>query len=232
MLRDIDDFRMQAALSLGLHAGNITAYGERAARSAYPGTRAIAKQLKVRHPMIGGKGDRRPWRMSTDAVATLRAKHKRTLLALSWKDKPWKCLSRRTRELLSIEREYWLCQNAEWLLLTPELMTEEMIVAVTRAAGWVFGLAPERESALLEASTFVLSLRCQVTYSQCFSLICKHFNCDVTRSQALFWQAVCKGFLPISWRSSLWVTNQIEFVDIVDFRSANPVLSRRSAWEL
>jgi hypothetical protein len=119
LLPDVFDIREQYRLAPEAHADDLGAYDAAALRRASPGTRALAKSLRITHPLCRGDGQSAPWILTTDLLITLRALNQRpSLLAVAVK--PAEALSaRRTCRLLAVEQAYWEAQAVPWMLLTP-----------------------------------------------------------------------------------------------------------------
>ncbi|NPC56899.1 TnsA endonuclease N-terminal domain-containing protein [Caenimonas soli] len=230
MLPHVDDNRTQYRLNLSYHAGEITEYCEPAAMECYRGTIQIAKDLCIAHPLVRAKGEKSaPWRMTTDCVVTLRQPgHSRVLLALSFKSDPLRLISSRDRKKLAIEREYWMCQGHEWLLITPEVYDSAVAEALERSYGWAMG--PIASSDYCEEAAHVVKASRYVTLQQAYNLVSASLQCDLSQAQKVFWQAVWGGLLPIDLRHTLWVTNLLRHISLDEFQDANPVSARRSAW--
>ena len=77
--------------------------------------------------------------MTTDFLLVLQTPSKNLeLLAVAFKPKA-DLSNRRTRELLNIEREYWLARGVTWLLITPELFDKQVALRLRDTMPWALG---------------------------------------------------------------------------------------------
>lgn len=222
-----DDLREQYPLSLESGCHELGAYDVRLGKPGLPGTLEIARQLGVRHPRVNGNGRSAPWVITTDLLFTLLDESRaRKLLAVACKPKAK--LDDRTKELLAIERAYWVARNVEWLLITPDQYDEAITLTLRGSFSWGLG-KPIADGAKLVAAqsarelegfplTFVLD-RIDSALGQGFEY-----------AQSAFWQSVWSGALPLDLRRGWRPHLPVEFVSASDFLAFNPIASGRSAW--
>jgi hypothetical protein len=136
MLPNLDDSLEQHKLTPEDSPHPLLAYGAPVSDELFPGTLRLAEELGIRHPKVYGKGESDDWVMTTDLVLVFdRPGEARTMLALAFKPKGWD-KSRRAKQLLRLEREYWLRRGVPWLLITPELYDKRVLMTLRRIACW------------------------------------------------------------------------------------------------
>lgn len=228
MLKDVViDLREQFPLALNDRPHELGDYDVRARSTGHPGTLALARAMKIKHPRVGGKQSWGHWIMTTDLLVTVRNGSGRPqLLALSCKYDNG-ANTPRARQLLAIEREYWLARGVEWLLITPALFEESIALTLRRVTPWAFGEEMPR-SHLEEAAevvraypgrslTFLLQRLAQILG-------------DMNTAQSAYWQAVWIGRLPIDLRLSWRPHLAPALLTPAAFKDLNPIASRRSSW--
>jgi hypothetical protein len=132
MLNDLDDSLEQFKLSPEDTPHPLAAYGERDAATLFPGTDALAKRLGIKHPSVSDADETALWTATTDLLLVLKPLGgARRLLALAYKPRDWG-KEKRTRQLLALEREFWLCREVEWLLITPDLYDARVVLTLRR----------------------------------------------------------------------------------------------------
>jgi hypothetical protein len=227
MLPDLDDSLEQHKLTREDSLHPLVAYGAPVSEESLPGTVRLAEELGIRHPMVRDKGQSDDWVMTTDLVLVFnRPGEGRTMLALAFKPKGWN-KRRRTKELLRLEREYWLRRDVPWLLITPDLYDKRVLLTLRRIACWtiVDPVAPAlRRIACDIANTNPFASVTQLL--QRIDLQCS----SMYMAQCALWQAVWYGDLPIrltrGWRPHL----PLEHISAEEFALQNPIASRRSSW--
>lgn len=229
MLPDLLDVREQFKLSLEASTHELASYDYRfGGYKTYPGTRDIAKQLGIKHPMVHGGGLSDFWTMTTDQLLLLGEEGgPSSLLAIARKSNHTD-LSKRDRQKLLIEKEYWSARGVHWLLLTPEVFEESVGLTIRRGAPWALG-EPVRPEAIRKAVEIVKStLGHTLTYTnRQLSLELGDDDC----AQRAFWQAVWSGALTLDLRRGWRPHVPVALLTLEDFVSLNPVWSRRSAWK-
>jgi TnsA endonuclease N terminal len=226
MLNNLADVREQLPLAFegAPHEGsdyNVSYLGK-----TYPGTSDIAKQLGIKHPLVQGGEERSAWTMTTDQLLALNHGCKVELLALSYKPDVI-ALTKRKRELLALEREYWLCRGVRWLLITPAQYELTVALTLLRAAPWALA-QPVPELSLSTAVNIAVrnSFR---SFTTVINMIGDALG-EQSAAEFCFWQAVFRGDLPLDlrrgWRPHLPIT----LVSSPEFRAFNPIISGRSAW--
>lgn len=226
LLSSGDDLREQFPLASEASPHELAAYDVRYAAVKCPGTLEIATRLGIRHPQCHGDGISAPWVMTTDLL--LMRTHpdgSRSLLAISCKD--GSALSNRARELLEIEREYWMCRGAIWILLTPN--EYDLRVAQTLQRTWPWALAtPVPKNALSAAQRAI-----QIWAGRSLTFVLERISDEVhdqQLGQSALWQSIWWGKSTVDlrrgWRPHLPLT----LLDSAEFHSLNPIATRRSAW--
>lgn len=227
MLPDLDDSLEQYPLSLGFSAHILAEYGERPFKELFPGTEQLARELGIKHPKTHGDGESAPWRLSTDHVLILRSGgRKRTVLPCAYKTES-DATRGRTRDLLSLDREYWVRRGGHWLLITPSTYERSVALTLRRTAPWALGpAAQEEERALAVACTDAMLFQ---PLTLVLHRLAKTLD-SMQRAQNAFWQAVWAGEIPLDLRLGWRPHLPLELVSKEVFRSFNPLASRRSAW--
>lgn len=227
MLPNILDLREQFKLSLHAGPNELAAYDLRFAGQHLPGTLDIAAQLKFKHPQVHGDGRTSSWVMTTDQLLLLTAPDGRhELLALSFKPSREK-LTKRSLELLAIEREYWAARSVSWLLITTELFEKSVALTLRRTAPWALGKAVESSAISVAVDIVESTLGHSFTYTL-NALTDQLRNVDL--AQRTFWQAVWAGAIPLDLRRGWRPHLPIGLLSQEQFTALNPVASRRSAW--
>jgi hypothetical protein len=227
LLNTVKDLREQLKLSLDDGPLELENYDARYTGQIFPGTRSIAKQLGFKHPRVNGEGRSEDWVMTTDQVLfLLHPDGHLELLAVSCKPNR-EALTKRDRQLLSIEAAYWAARSVEWILITPDLFEESVGLTLRRTAPWGLG-APVTPAAIRAAVIITEHL---LGHSLNFTLDALTVQLGgVDLAQRAFWQAVWCGALPVDltcgWRPHL----PIQLLDPAGFTALNPVAYRRSAW--
>jgi len=227
MLDNVEDGREQHRLALDDGPFELADYDIRFAGQIVPGTLSIAKKLGIRHPRVNGNGRSDDWVMTTDQVLVLKSPRGRlSLLAVAYKPDSVS-LTKRSRQLLAIEKAYWDVRGVQWLLITPELFDESVALTLRRNVPWGLGtlVAP---TALAEARR-VVDLTLGHTYTFTVDTLASTLG-DKDTAQRALWQSVWTGAIPmelrIGWRPHL----PIQLISSQNFLNLNPVASRRSAW--
>lgn len=230
MVPGVDDRRHQVRLSLDCHTNCLTEYSMWDDERIHPGTLDICRALHIKHPVLRRDGDLQDWIFTSDIVLTLLPRRQRRhMLAIAVKDVSFSQLKKRARNLLKIEREFWLVQGHRWILVTPECFSPEVAEAVMRYAGFAHRAEPIDGGLLDLGATAVKRHGPQNLTVHLYGLM-DEFRCDMERAQDLFWQGVWTRRLPIDWTSALWASDTIRFVSLAEFDTFNPVVSGRSAW--
>lgn len=225
--RSIVDVREQFPLALNERRHELAPYDVAFGRKPYPGTLALALALNIKHPVLRRGHPAYPWVLSTDLLITLRAPSGRSsLLAIACKFDS-DLSARRTRELLSLEREYWCRRGVDWLLITPGLFDKRVALTLRRTTPWILGeKAPSAH--IQEAARTVMRLS-QQPYAQVIRQLSGRLGGDHL-AQSAFWQAAWAGVVPLDLRRSWRPHSSIHLLSEHEFLLLNPVASRRSAW--
>lgn len=226
-MKNLIDLTEQFPLSLEGRPHEISAYRVDTSPSIYPGTLEIAKRLGIKHPRINEKGLSSEWVMTTDFLLILQTpSNGLELLAVAFKPKA-DLKNKRTKELLDIEREYWLARGVTWLLITPELFDKQVALRLRDTMPWALGNTASENDLLLASSVTHELQGHSLTYI--LEQLTARFG-DDDRAKRAFWQSVWCGKIPLDlrrgWRPHLPVT----LLPVDEFLSLNPIASRRSSW--
>lgn len=189
MLPDLLDVREQFKLSLEASTHELASYDYRfGGHKTYPGTREIAKQLGIKHPMVHGDGLSDFWTMTTDQLLLLgETGGQPSLLAIARKPNADE-LSKRDRQKLLIEKEYWSARGVCWLLLTPDVFEESVGLTLRRGCAWALGDHPLPAQTVRTAVEVVKSTL-GYTLTHTIRQLSLELGDDVVAQRA-FWQAV------------------------------------------
>jgi hypothetical protein len=228
MLPDLRDVREQFLLSLEPAPHEMSSYDFRFWGSrTYPGTLEIARRLGIKHPRVYGDGLSEPWPMTTDQLLFIgNPDGSGDLVALARKPSIAK-LTKRDRQKLSIEKEYWAARGVCWLLLTSELFEESVGLTLRRAAPWALGepVPPMNRKTAVDIVNATLGYSLSYVIGQ-ISLELGDDNV----AQRAFWQAVWTGQLTLDLRRGWRPHEPISLLTFKEFSALNPVWARRSAW--
>lgn len=230
MVPDLVDLREQFPLSPDPHSPDVADYREDLAYEQAAGTLDVARELGFKHPIIRKDGVRQDWVMTTDLVLTVEPPGREvSLLAISVKHHD-ELGKRRTRELLAIERAYWLQQGVDWLLLTPQLYEASVGLVVRVGMHWATGHA-QADAQALQACAALSSRLEGRSMDAALALISAHISVDTLSAQRIFWQSVWTGLLPLRMSWNLRPASPIALVAPEAFWGQNPITARRSAWK-
>ena len=221
------DLIEQFPLSLEGNFHELSKYVVDAFHSTLPGTIELAKRLRIRHPKTTEKGRSSEWVMTTDFLLVLKlASGKLELLAVAFKtDEDF--AKKRTKELLTLEREYWTARGVTWLLITPALYDKRVELRLRDTMPWAL-VNPVPGAELIIAAAMVLEHQGRsLTYV--LEVLTSKFGDDDYAKRA-FWQAVWCGKIPLDLRRGWRPHQPIVLLSEDEFRSLNPIASRRSSW--
>jgi hypothetical protein len=230
MLQGIVDVREQFPLALLEHPFDLTPYCVGQGRRLSAGTLALAEELGIRHPVLRGRGNLVPWVMTTDMVVSMRLDQEPAkILAIAVKEDA--ALSDdRTLELLRIEREYWLRQDATWLLITPSLLGPGSAESIQGCLPWALG--DPNEDLLLDLCRAV-PMRMELidrTWPAAIRHLERSLAVSRDKAQRLLWQCVWIGLLPIDLSDTLRPASKLRLLSEEAFWEQNPIAMRRTAW--
>jgi hypothetical protein len=227
LVRDVNDIREQFSLSLEDGTHELSAYQVNASQRIYPGTLELAKQLGFRHPKVTDKEEKSDWVMTTDLLLLLKhASGKFELLAVAIKPEG-ELSKKRTKELLGIEREYWMVRGVPWLLISPEQYDERVGLTLRRSMPWALGSAVPETDLLVTVNVVKKHPGCSL--SHLIEQLSAIFGC-VDHAQRAFWQAVWRGEIPMDLRCGWRPHLPIVLFSEAAFLDQNPIESRRTAW--
>jgi hypothetical protein len=136
---------------------------------------------------------------------------------------------KRTRELLSLERAYWLRQGHPWILITPAQYDTRVAVNVFSALPWALAQSTARASKEINYRALMHEIVGR-PMRLALLLIAAQLSIDESEAQRVFWRAVWSGKLPLNLSRPLRPGTPIQFVSEEAFWNQNPVASRRSSW--
>jgi len=226
-LPNLFDVLEQYPLSHAAAAHELSKYMVDASQTTYPGTIELAERLGIKHPKTSASGNSVEWVMSTDLLLVLRSPSgKFELLAVSIKtDEDFS--KKRTKELLNLEREYWISRGITWLLITPSLYDKQVGLRLRDTMPW----AIEHllcEDDLVTAATVATELQGRSLTHVLEILRAKFGGLDY--AQRAFWQAVWCGKIPLDLRRGWRPHIPITLLSDEEFIGLNPIASRRSSW--
>ncbi|UJW81194.1 TnsA endonuclease N-terminal domain-containing protein [Hydrogenophaga sp. SL48] len=232
MMAGVEDCREQYPLSVDASVHPLLDYGFGNPLKQYPGTREIAKELGYRHPKTHGAGASCEWIQTTDLLVALNHAHNpkapspKSMLAVAVK--PTAELSKRARQLLAIERRYWLARGAEWILITPELYVPEVKKTLEEISPWTTKTEPVSHTSQRLAAALAKE-HCHRTFRDLLTVLECHFGSEELAKRAL-WQAVWNGLIPLDLKHGWSPTRPLKLLDPTEFTKLNPVACRRSSW--
>jgi len=203
MLLNQIDVREQFPLSQEEAKHELGAYRVDFVDKCFPGTRAIASALGFKYPKTTDGEDSADWVMTTDLLVALRNSDGAIeLIAIAIKSID-EMAKKRTRELLAIEREYWVARGIPWLLITPALYDEKVALNLRMQMPWTLG---ERTSAQDRLTAAEVVRRFP---GRSLTFILHQLEAalgEIDLAQRAFWQAVYSGEIPMSLRRGWRVT--------------------------
>jgi hypothetical protein len=227
MLLNLIDVREQFPLSHDATEHELGAYRADVGDQHFPGTLAIALKLGFRHPVTTEGDDSENWVMSTDfLLALITASGEIELLAIAVKNKEESC-EKRKRQLLAIEREYWLSRGITWLLVTPDIYNADVGLNLRMQMPWMLG-DPTPETAQQAAANSIRQFP-----GRSLTFILNHLTMvlgEMDLAQRAFWQAVLTGKIRMKLQRGWRPHQPIQVLPEADFTAQNPIASRRSAW--
>lgn len=223
MMKEVVDMREQFPLSLNPNNCELNEYDYRIFEE-YPGTIQLAKELGVKHPVVRGEGKSEHWVMTTDLLLTLRIKNRYELLAIS--TKPSKNLTKRDIQLQTIEREYWVRRNVEWLLFTPSEYDKRVSLRLRDTAPWAQGV-PSSKNEINIAKKISFEMQGLPLLSVLEAISIKLGTLDA--AQRAFWQGVWNGHIFLDLRRGWRPHEAILLLTAQQFEELNPIASRRSS---
>lgn len=201
-------------------------YGHASPLRTYPGTERIASALNIRHPRVTRKRDGKLWQMTTDFLVIRQGSLEGRPTPLAISVKPDAPLTKRQRELLSIEKEYWNGCGVQWLLFTPALFHAQVRLNLEQIACW---LVPALPIDLVSRTAEAVLAEPNRSLTQVLATLSSE-NGDLNSTQRLFWQAVYFGLIPVDLRIPIRPTRPLPLISPNEFRDLNPVAAGRSAW--
>lgn len=193
------------------------------------GTIEIAESLGFRHPVVRKGGIAEPWVMSTDYLVDLHLPDgKSNFLAISVKFDD-ELQDARKMQLLKIEREFWVRQNIQWLLLTPNLYDKAIVSGILAGMAWATDQIDQDEHVIAHCGRLQPQMT-GLTLSEIINFLMVHFCIDQHRAQQVFWQTIWTGGIPLNLVGCTRPGARLEFLSVDAFWQQNPIVSRRTAW--
>ena len=227
MLPDVDDCLEQYKLAPEDDMHPLAAYGEGDPQILFPGTSRLAVELGINHPTLSDAKGTVPWVPTSDLVVVFKAAGgARHLLALAFKPNGWETRPR-TRQLLRLEREFWVRRDVPWLLITPRQYEETVVLTLRRTACWA--LADDVSSDYRQIACRAARANPFISVTQIIDLLQAQLPSKEIAQHAL-WQSVWSGELPIDLRRGWRPHLPLLHISRDEFFAQNPIASRRSAW--
>ncbi|MDO8653477.1 MAG: TnsA endonuclease N-terminal domain-containing protein [Undibacterium sp.] len=227
MLKNIYDVREQFPLTLERSEHELSKYRIGEFSSDFPGTVEIAGMLNFKHPKCHGNKKSVNWRMTTDFLLTFVSSNGEVILLALAVKLDGEVDKKRTRQLLAIERQYWIERNVEWLLLTPVLYHPLVADLLSCTRYWGLSSKVEDESIKFAVSHSMSWEGRSLTFA--LNDLTEKFG-DLDYAQRIFWQAVWSGRLRLELRRGWRPHEPLRFLSEEAFGNLNPVAARRSAW--
>lgn len=225
MLPRLSDVREQFPLSLHPARHEIYTYSYRPPKGLFPGTLEIAEGLGIRHPKVRSHRIEANWILSTDFLVALDSGTRTKLIAISVKSDTGQ-LSRRTKELQLLEREYWTSRKVDWYLITPQ--TYDPAVANTLRTHAPWGLADPVDEHLLERCRDYADLIHGQSLPAVLTLLQQELKVTQSIAQKVFWQSVWTGRLPIDLRRRPTPFAPFHVIPLKQFWAYNPIAMGRT----
>lgn len=227
MLPDLDDSLEQYKLPPEDTPHPLAAYGERDVHTLFPGTEKLAQRLGIKHPILHDGDESVLWKPTTDLLLAIKPTGRsRRLLALAFKPRDLN-LRKRTRQLLCLEREFWLCRDVEWLLITPDLYDARVALTLRRVGCWALG--EEAPVGVRQIATKVAQQNPGHSVTRLLEEI-QTLVGALELAQRALWQAIWYGELLIDlsrgWRPHV----PLKHISQEEFMALNPIAARRSSW--
>lgn len=227
MLPGVDDCLEQYKLATEDSAHPLAAYCRSDSEVLFPGTSRLAAELGIKHPKLSDASGTVLWVPTSDLVIVFKtAGSQGNLLAIAFKSNGWEMRSR-TRQLLQLEREYWMRRGVPWLLITPQQYESSVVLTLRRIASWALAEEVSAEYRALACQTARANPFCSVT--QLIQLLRRELP-SIDVAQRALWQSVWAGDLPIDLRRGWRPHLPLRHISQEEFLDQNPIVSRRSAW--
>lgn len=197
-LPSVTDVLEQLPLDIepGLHV--LSRYHIRFAQTTYAGTKALAERFSIQHPRVrDGDCLVEQWVMSTDIVAIFDSPYWHCL-AISVK--PTSQLPRRVAEKLRLEEAYWVERGEKWQLFVVEEIPVKARYSIRSMAPYVLPYAqpsPDVRQRVVDAIGDISS----TSIATALATVQDEFQVRLVDAQALFWQGVWLGDLPVCLQS-------------------------------
>lgn len=221
---DVIDIREQFPIQLEEGSHELAPYLHHTTDHLFPGTISLAEQLNIRHPTLSNSAGRVAWVMTTDLLLAINHDQIQ-LCAVSCK--PDAKLTRRSKELLSLEQLYWQIRGVRWLLITPQVYDPRVALSLRRIVPWILGTSVLNTH--LEIATKIAFSMAGLPRNQVLIRVCQEVG-SMDLGQRTFWQAVFKGYIPMDLSVGWRPYEELRLLSNDDFWAQNPVVAGRSAW--
>lgn len=226
MLEGTEDIREQFPLLLKSGQHELSHYTASYLGHEALGTEELASILSIRHPQLRNKDDKESWVPTTDLLVAGRSKDGRlSLLAVAVK--PENDLSKRERQLLQLEKEYWERRGVKWILITPSLYSSKVGECLQRTAPWVVA-AENVFNEEIEKCTELVQLNSGRDLTHMLRLTCSQLGVDMDRAQKIFWQSIWYGKLPVDLRRGWRPSEPVILLSKKQFNELNPLAAGRT----
>lgn len=227
MLGDLEDCLEQYPLDLEDGSHLLNQFGQGNPLEICPGTQTLARELGIKHPITTEKDRSAPWTPSTDFVLIRRSPSGMLFLTAVAFKPLLKTLTKRARQLLSLEREYWLRRGATWLLVTPDLYHPYVDQNLKATAPWgIFGEASPQEQAVAAS---IARSNSWASFSKVIELIATRLGSQEDAQNA-FWKAVWSCLLPVDLRIAFRPQLPLKYLTQQEFADLNPIAAGRTSW--
>jgi hypothetical protein len=135
----------------------------------------------------------------------------------------------RSKELLSLEREYWIRRGVPWLLFTPDLYDSLVAEKLRGTSHWA--LSDQYDSALLAWMVTEKNNLHYKTLTQIFNQLVVRCGGNMHVAQCTLWRGIWKGMITFDLRRSWRPSAPLILQSAEAFWERNPIVSRRSSWQ-
>ena len=220
------DVLEQFSLSRDTHQPFLRRYDLNFPSAELDGTIAIAQKLGIRHPTIYSKKDRECWTLTTDLVLVYGSGKQTKVIPVSAKREfPSKA---RQGELFELERKYWEIEGCRWILFVFDLVPLRVRLNILALVPWIL-ISSRIPDDLLDRASKSLDQGLLLLH-EALGLLQISLGVSLTYAQAIFWQAVWSGRIPIDLREDLFRGKPLARISFAAFKAFNPIWSGRSAW--
>lgn len=224
------DIREQMPLQRDAARHELNSYKDDPAGQFFPGTKALAAELGMKHPVVRYQGECVDWVMTTDLLLTLALPNgDLSLLAVSVKPEKSVKEKKRSKALLNLEREYWARRNVPWLLITADLYIPLIGKRLRSVSHWA--LSDGYDPSLLN---WLCDQKHDLNGKNLTQILSKLIaECgDMTVAQNTLWRGVWTGQIPFDLNRSWRPSAQFMLLTPEKFWDQNPIVAGRSSWDV